>query len=98
MIIQFSEDSKQNKAKAQQKYQKSLVLDKYFKMTKFLIIGLIVPNENFCSNLAFRVSVSSSVWIFSILSLYISKGSGKKNLFNNQELLQLLIISLIPIT
>ena len=54
MIIQFSEDSKQNKAKAQQKYQKSLVLDKYFKMTKFLIIGLIVPNENFCSNLAFR--------------------------------------------
>ena len=36
MTIQFSEDSKQNKAKARQKYQKSLVLDKYFKMTKFL--------------------------------------------------------------
>ena len=54
MIIQFSEDSKQNKAKAQQKYQKSLVLDKYFKMTKFLIIGLIVPNENFCCNLTSR--------------------------------------------
>ena len=35
MVIQFSEDSKQNIAKAQQKYQKSLVFDKYFKMTKF---------------------------------------------------------------
>ena len=36
MMIQFSKDSKQNKAKAQQKYRKSLILDKYFKMTKFL--------------------------------------------------------------
>ena len=65
MIIQFSEDSKQNKAKAQQKYQKSLVLDKYFKMTKFLIIGLIVPNENFCSNLAFR-SLFPLQYVFSL--------------------------------
>ena len=40
----------------------------------------------------------TSVCIFSLLFLYISKGSEKKNLFKNQEFPALLIISIILMT